>query len=346
MIPDCIYRRGIIDEELVAGYPSPRYNCKTHRAVDVRRCVTCQDFMHPTQVKVPASCEQPVNLLLNDKGQPVNLAGIYRGAGGFLVLGGPSAKSLNLELLSRRGVILFSSNNSSAVLPPHIRPQVTVQSDKPRKFGDWLFLDGGSLSLSPHTMWSKRDKAEVRRKLGPGQFEGRGILVNECPNTLGFARNHDFNPETYLWEQTVNNGNDEQHALGMKRGRKIREPNGFPHCINTMFCALRIPFYMGVRRLYLIGCDFTMTPGAAYSFAQDKHDGGCKSNNETYAKMIFMFEALLPKFKAAGYEVFNCNPESQCYVFPFVKFEDAIERETGDIPQGVLGDYAGEWYDE
>lgn len=352
-IPECVHRGVIVEDRIHSGFADPLFRCDRHKQVDTRKCVSCTDFLHPSQREAAAKAakaakqpNQPVDLLVNHIGQPVNLANIYRGAAGFLLLGGPSAAELPLELLGRRGVILFASNNASAILPPPIRPQVMFQSDKPKKFGDWNWLDGGTLALAPHTMWNKADKATVRRKTDTGEFQDRGILVSECPATLAFRRNHDFNPETYLTEDTVNNGNDEKHATGMKRGKKIADPNGFPNCINTMFCALRIPFYMGIRRLYLLGCDFKMEVGKAYSFAQDKHPGGCESNNATYAKMIFMFEALLPKFAAAGYEVLNCNPESQCYVFPFADFREAIERETGDIPQGDLRDYAGHWYDE
>ena len=348
MIPDCVHRGQVLEDRVTPkGCPDSIWRCAIHRKVDTKRCVSCTDYLDPTQpVETPASCDQPTNVLVNEHGHAVNLAGVFRGCAAFFLLGGPSAKQLNLEMLSHRGVLLFSTNNTSAMLPPAIRPTICMHSDKPRKFGDWQWLDPAVLNLTPVTMWRHNFKGQVRRKIGPGQFEDRGITANECPNVLAFQRNHNFRPEAYLWEPTINNGNDEKHACATKDGKPIKfaEPNGYPHCINTMFCALRLPFYFGVRRLYLLGCDFTMDPKQPYGFGQGKHAGGCRTNDNSYSQMIYMFEALLPYFERAGYEVYNCNPESHCYVFPFVDFEEAIKKETQHIPQGVVD--ASEWYDE
>lgn len=83
-------------------------------------------------------------------------------------------------------------------------------------------------------------------------------------------------------------------------------------------------FVLGVRRLYLLGADFTMSPDTKYHFEQDRAKGSITGNNETYKKMDGWFSELRPHFEKNDFHVFNCNPDSNLKAFKFISFDEAI----------------------
>jgi hypothetical protein len=109
-----------------------------------------------------------------------------------------------------------------------------------------------------------------------------------------------------------------------------------------MFAVLKLAYALGFRACYLLGCDFNMSPGQPYAFAQGKGEGECGSNNNSYRTMNVMLAELAPRFAEAGFTVMNCNPKSGLTVFPFCSYESAIEAATGHIPQDPLD--TADWY--
>ena len=124
--------------------------------------------------------------------------------------------------------------------------------------------------------------------------------------------------------------------------KKVGQKNRLPNTINTMFAAIRLSFYLGFHRVYLVGCDFRMTSWRPYGFTQAKHEGGVDSNNNAYANMQLMFDMLAPRFAEVGFEVFNVTPGSALKTFPFMRIRDAVTRETLDIEQELDTDG---WYE-
>lgn len=270
----------------------------------------------------------------------LELTDLYRNREAFLVCGGPSACDLPLDLLNQRGVVIFSANNWPGVLPPNVRPHVWLFNDKPIKFHEALFHDGGILKFMPITMWNRQRrnyrvymKDPKSGKLIPSQW-----WPIDMPCTVGYVRNHEFNPETFLTAGSLCQGNERRFAMaehkvknpktGVKEWQPIpgKKPNGFPHVINTMFSAISLPYYLGVRTLYLVGCDFRMNVERPYGFDQDKHRGGVIACNEHFRSMDTMFLAVKPKFDEAGYNVFNCFQFSGLTAFPFKPFQECIDE--------------------
>jgi hypothetical protein len=105
---------------------------------------------------------------------------------------------------------------------------------------------------------------------------------------------------------------------------------------SVMLAALRIMFYMGIRNVFLVGCDFNMSEDVKYAFEQDRHSGSIGSNTKTYNRNIERFEQLKPHFKEHGFQIFNCTKDSKLKVFPFVEYEDAITAASSHMP--VLAD--------
>lgn len=325
-----------------------QYRCRhpKHDQTTLCACLRCAEWLMPLNAEKPEKTASghavhPETAVVNRHERPAGVEDLYRGAAGFLVLGGPSTKTLPLHLLNQRGILILSVNNCPAVLPPPLRPHVWLHTDPCRKFHDSIWRDPGILKFTPMREWNvgRKNKRALRhrtpdRTLTPYD----GIGARDMPGVLGFARNSEFVLEKWLQEPSFNRGNDEQHAVGTKGS----QPNGWPHVINTMFTAIRLAFYLGVNPLYLIGADFKMDPELPYAFAQAKSVGGVRANNHAFSKIDRMLSALKPHFDAAGFEVFNCTPGSALWAFPRKDFSEAVAEATAGFQQEL--DCNG-WYD-
>ncbi len=278
----------------------------------------------------PSGRPHPPGLLVDRYGRDANLADLYLGAGVFLILGGPSTRKLPLQDLDRPGVVLASFNNNPAVLPGTLRPHVWLHTDPAPKFHWGLWADPRVLKLVPVREWHR----ELRRRDAQGNLVPAGRTPRGMPAVLGYHRNTTFNPDTWLYEPSVNRGNDQKSAAR----------NGWPHVINTLFAALRLLFYLGFSRVYLVGCDWQMRPEEPYGFAEQKSPGAVRANNEAFRKMEPMLEALRPRLEAAGCRIWNVTPGSHLEVFPKRSFADALEEETSGCPQSIQ-DTQG-WYEK
>lgn len=265
-------------------------------------------------------------------GNPVRLDYLGNGGQCFIVLSGPSIRTLDLSLLSRRGVFTIAVNNAGTI----VRPNAWIYVDTPDKFHESLWLDPAVLKFV-HFRHLRR-RMMLRHKLPNGEFEtlqnatGRALTIADMPGVIGIDRNADFRPERWLEEPQINWGNGKNQAA----------VNGNLRCLNVMFAVLKLAYSLGFRVVYLLGCDFLMSFERPYAFGQDKEAAACISNNESYRTMNAMFRQLRPRFDAAGYRVFNCNPRSGLTVFPACRYEDAIEAATSHIPQDPID--ASGWY--
>ena len=330
--------------------------CRKVKETTLGDCLTCKHYLVKTpDLRRPqrGRNRHPEGVVVDRYNQHAAVADLYRGATCFLVLGGPSLKTLNLELLRKRGILIMSVNNCPAALPEGIRPHIWVHTDPTGKFHDSIWRDPAILKFSPVNHWNtiyvdgkrnkegdqKLDGLRRRKPDGSGDFEGLadGIRASDMPGVLGFERNAGFDPEHWLFEPSINFGNDKKHAEGLK-GHK---PNGWEHVINTMFTAVRLAFYLGIAKLYLVGADFTMDADEPYAFAQGKSQGGCNGCNGSYGKMATMFTALRPLFEEAGFEVINCTPNSGLWAFDYLPLEDAVSAATDGFEEKLDGK---DWY--
>ncbi len=145
--------------------------------------------------------------------------------------------------------------------------------------------------------------------------------VRDCPSIIYYDRNEHFQPEQFLWEDTFNWGNHKRHGGGR----------------SVMLPAIRLLFYLGIRRVFLLGADFNMDRQSKYHFPQERARGSINGNNWTYQKLNKWFKELRPLFERENFEVLNCNPKSRLEAFKSVSFEDAVEqvmREWGHIDVG------------
>ncbi len=154
-------------------------------------------------------------------------------------------------------------------------------------------------------------------------------VVGSCPNTWFYKRNELFNEKQFLFEDTFNWGNHGDHGGGR----------------SVMLVAIRLLFFLGIRTLFLLGCDFKMGENQKYHFDQNRSASSINGNNSTYEKLISRFTLLKPILDQMGYNIYNCNEQSGLKVFPFVSFKEAIEVATLEMPVDIINERTEGLYD-
>lgn len=267
----------------------------------------------------------------------IHLGNLGNGGQCFVVLSGPSLKTLDLRKLNRRGVFTIGVNNAPTVF----RTNAWVYVDRPNKFHESIWLDPAVLKFV-HYRHLNADVMLRSKNVQTGEFsvlkwwkngEHVPVTTGSAPGVIGIQRNAYFEPTRWLSEPEINWGNSE------KSSRRNRNPR----CLNVMFAVTKLAYALGFRTVYLLGCDFSMSQEQPYAFAQTKNIGGVAGNNNSYSTMNKMFDLLRPHFDAAGYRIFNCNPNSGLRTFPHLSFDDAIAAATSHIPQDPLD--ASGWYE-
>ena len=235
----------------------------------------------------------------------IELIGHYRGASAFLICNGPSFASLNHDLLRQPGIITYGMNNG----PASFRPDFWTCVDTPARFLKSIWLDPKITKLVPMAHFEKNIFDNEEWKM-------QNIKVGDCPNVIGFRRNEKFMANRFLFEDCMNWGNHKDYG----------------GCRTVILPCLHILFLLGFRKVYLLGCDLTMSTEYAYHFDEQRDKGAVNCNTATYRKMITeYFPQLKPFFDAEGFEIYNCNPNSALTVFPHVTFENAVAEATGKL---------------
>jgi hypothetical protein len=279
----------------------------------------------------PLAAVKPVEdpLLMYDRaGQPIGhvLRGMWQGSAAFYVCGGPSLKTLDLSFLKERGILSLGINNVGGYAPV----RAWTFSDPAEKFSDRIFFDPTILKFVPKPKLGNR----VRTKLPDGTFQWTQYNVNQCPSVFAYDRETHFYPEQFLTTTWASWGPSAKH----------KENQGKPTVLFTFFLGLRLLHYLGVKRVYLLGVDFGMSPERHYAFGQYRHSGAISGNNNSYRVATMLLSELKPYFDAAGFEVYQTNPDSQLRVFDYAPLEFAI-----DDCRGLVGrepyDLEG-WYEK
>lgn len=243
--------------------------------------------------------KQPAPLFFTQDGHPLWLGDIYRGRHAFLICGGPSFGALDHVQLGQPGVLTMGLNNSVRTF----RPNLWCSVDSPDHWIRSLWLDPTIMKFVPNSHASKKI-------FNSDAWQHMDMKVGDCPNTVYFKRNECFKAKQFLWEDTFNWGNH----TNLGGGRSVMLPS------------VRILFELGIRRVYLLGADFNMSPNATYHFDQNRHPGSVNGNSSTYTKMNAWFKELRPLFEAERFEIFNCNPESKLEAFDFMPFDEALSE--------------------
>ena len=263
---------------------------------------------------------QPIShsYLRNIYNEPVRMENLYNGGHAFLICSGTSFLKLDKDLL--KFCFTMTVNNATKACMPHFRPNAWTCVDGADKFLYTAWQDPNIMKLVPEShrnkwLWNSDLKKPV------------GKQVVDCPNVMFWQRNNVFNIDNFLTEPSINWGN----------GSKGKDENGVKGKRSVMHSALKLLWILGFRHVYLLGCDFNMKEGEQnYSFAQGRTKGSVKGNNSSYKQMNWRFEKLNPKFKEAGFNVYNCNPDSGLTAFEHVTYDEAMKRALGYVHDNNL----------
>jgi hypothetical protein len=276
-------------------------------------------------MRVLANAQRERVNIYTSRGERVPLHGVGRGRSAFLLLSGPSLAKMDLSPLQQRGIVTMGVNNSPAVWKPNFWTCV----DNPGNFIEQIWKDASICKFAPlsHAFLKIRTRNEA------GELIPSAFRVDDCPNVFYYTRHGRFDSETWLTDENFNWGNDEgaTDALGVKGSRSV------------MLVAIKLLWYLGFARIFLLGADFRMQDGAQnYAFPQDRTPSSVKGNNATYNALNKRFAALQPHFLRAGLEVVNCTPESGLTAFPMGDFELAVKvaaKECNEKPINTEGHY-------
>lgn len=271
------------------------------------------------------------------------LRDLYRGTrAAFLVGGGPSFSAPMAAELNRRGVWSMAINGVAG--KAGYRPSAFVCCDPPSKFHHGLWLDPLIQKFVPTIKFSnRRQRNRLREKIGDEfvtlQRCEKPIKTNDVPNIWGFERRSWFQPDgTFFTEPSAGWGNNN---AGVNRTKQ-------PKTMCTMLAALRLVYYLGFRRVYLLGTDFWMDPGkdlaANYSFGELRDADAIANNNAQFTVvnkwLCQMAEAGV--FKKYGYEIYNCVGVSGLRAFPHIPFEAALADALAGFPEEPYD--LADWY--
>lgn len=245
------------------------------------------------------------------------MSGLLNGSPVFLIGGGPSLQDIDLEPLSRPGVVTVGMNNSAA----SFRPNFWVSVDEPSHFIQSIWLDP---KITKFTRVQNRDglifdnvsKSLTRRSAA------------ECPNVFFFESDLEFACDDFLTRPSVSWGPAKSGG-----GRSV------------MLATLKLLYHLGAGHVFLLGVDFHMTKEYAYHFSQTRSSDSVTGNMKSYRLLEKYFTALRPRFEAGSFFVWNCNPDSRLKAFPHLPYEEAIRFATKEFPEPGVVDPTQGLYD-
>lgn len=259
------------------------------------------------------------NVLQTTSRTPISLYNHFQSSSAFLICSGPSLREADLTCLQSRGILTCTVNNAATVY----RSNLWISFDNPGNFDETIWRDPAIWKFVPIQRLDKN----IRNRTQAGHLEESTETPSQMPATFGFMANRVFRPEHWLTEPTFNCGDNEDDCEELR----------VPGARSVMLVAVRLLHYLGVRKLFLLGCDFRMSYGGVnYAFDQHRSRRSVRLNNQIYRTLSVRFGQLLPYFEADGFEVFNCTPNSGLQVFPFMKLEAAIDQALESFPSNSM----------
>lgn len=262
-------------------------------------------------------------LLYTASGESINLENHYLGEPVILICGGPSLRDVDFSSICESGITTMGMNNSWNVYKPDLWCSVDPASTfSNRGWADPQIMKFAPVSEMRTRLRQKRDDDFVVLSKTPGK----------SPNTLFFKRSVGFQPDSFLSQPTLNYG---------ERGGRI-DCTGIRGSRSVMLAAIRLLYYMGFRRVYIIGADFEMGDGDHYATGERHDQHTITGNNGTYDALNHRFGELRQHFDDAGFNVVNCTIGGKLEAFDRDTLEIVLEKEKRLSPVGhdVSGWYA------
>lgn len=325
-IGPCIYRHSPLGRNTWRrGNVQSIYGCSLHNQCtllpnhhNLYNCQDCKDRLLPDAPELAQKFIDPL-VISTPTGQRTDaLRNRLAGVPTFLVCGGASARDLDLAELRRPGIWSLGVNNAAAAA----HTDAFVCADPPAKFSHSIWMDPKMMKFVPEAKL-RSNRGGLRRKTLAG-FEALKQKVAGCPNVWAFQRRSWIRlDDSFFTEPSA--------AWGAHR--KGAEQTGLERVVCTMLLGLRLLYYLGSRRIYLVGVDFWMSQDKGYFFPQSRSEDACRSNNYHFNvvnRWLCQMESE-GVFRKFGLEIYNCNRLSRLRAFPYVPFDYAIADAKGIV---------------
>lgn len=232
----------------------------------------------------------------------MNLEDSRLGQSAFLLLGGPSLAQEPVDLLTESGATIAAVNSAANLCTPQL----------------WFMVDPPKAEF-PARHWKNPAVKKFTLKSRKGDLvktaenKSAGIRAKQCPQAFFIDYSCGFTAESFLTKPKP------AWLAKWQDGRKNHEKK------SVMLIAIRMLYWLGFRRVYLLGADFHYRPKRTYAFEGiDKKAGACGTNNTTMGVLRNWFEVLRPEFERRGFHVYNCTTGSRLTAFDFVDLETAV----------------------
>ena len=212
----------------------------------------------------------------------------------FLVGRGWSATDTKRKLLCQLRIPVMAINDYPD--NPYMKPRYWCSGDPPKYFSERVWTDPEVMKF---VGLHNRDGERPR----DGAYAPKR-LAKEAPNTFFFHQATDeMDVEHWLFHPFIAWGS----TIGCKDGPKQLYEHGAAR--SSMLIGLKLLFFLGYRRVYLLGCDC------------DPHQHPA---SEYWNTIFHLTGQIAPHFKRWGYQVFQTNPNSHLRCFEFADFDKAI----------------------
>lgn len=208
---------------------------------------------------------------------------------GFLIGRGWSATEPRLRSLG--DVFTCAINN----YPRWFEPDVWITGDPPHYFGRWIWENPHVRKFTPHE--TARLPCPKEDSDSPTKTPLDYPNVHFYHHTTNIDADRFFETPYAQWGTTAYGPGDPEHPHGGVR--------------SSMIATLRILYDMGLRTVYLLGCDFT------------PHE---HPDEFYFSDLAEQLAKLKPVFDEYGFKVIQTNPDSHLRVFPIVPFSPGLAR--------------------
>lgn len=280
------------------------------------RCAKCGCYLNIKTRWATADCpigkwtvyDKNKSIFKKSDGSDINIIDLFNGQAVFLIGNGKSFANVDKTLLKQRGILTCTMNNGGA----DFKSDLWVGQDPPAKFVERIWVD-------PTIMKFTRFTNSNRRIWQNGKY---GKYVKECPNVWYHHLKSEPKPDIWTQEDRIN----------------WSIPFGQDHRCSVFMAALHILYFLGFKRVYLIGTDFKMDAEKPYFFNEKQPQGVVNYNNTLFAAI----NNYLKKIIFSDFDIVNCTPDSGLDAFKYIPLEQAIEKEKIGMAQNTYGMYASQ----
>lgn len=201
----------------------------------------------------------------------------------ILVGGGPSLNKIDISKLTGPGKTVFGLNTTY----PKVRPDIWLGMDDPRCYNRQVFYE-------PFPKIMRGNYWELKCE---------GVPLTELPN-IYFASVKPFNHKGDIFY------------------RIDKDTESFIWDKNVFVTALNIILYMGYRKIYLAGVDFSIDEGDYFYSENSLSDKYKKWNQNLYNHLYKYTEWIASTGKMCGIEIESISPDSSINnILPFQSIE-------------------------